>query len=493
MTDRPVVLAVDQGSSSTKCIAVAENGSILGSATVPVSRAHPGPGWVEQDATELWSSVLEAIDLVAAQVGPPIAALGIASQRESALVWDRVTGEPAGPVLGWQDRRTADRARQLRADDRAGLVEQVTGLPIDPMFSALKFQWLLDAADPDRVRSRAGELAVGTIDAWLSFRLTGAHVIELGNASRTQLVDLARGQWDDRLLELFGVPRAVLPEIRSSDAHSTSRPLPRLGSVPVTAVLADSHAALFAHGVRSPGAVKATYGTGSSIMGLSPAGRPVASGLTRTIAWATDAAEMAFEGNILSSGATVAWLADLLGRDADDLARLASDCPPDHGADIVPAFSGLGAPRWDGDARASITGLTFGSGAAQLARAAFESIALQVEDVLVAAEASLDRRIDTVLVDGGPVANDWLCQLQSDLSQRTVLRPAVSECSALGVAQLAGISADLWTDDEVRAWPTVLSTFEPSMAPEDAARRRARWHDAVERTRSRIHTPKEPA
>jgi glycerol kinase len=488
-----VVLAVDQGSSSTKCIAVARNGEILGSAAVPVSQSHSRPGWVEQDADELWTSVLRAIDLVAAQVEAPIAALGIANQRESALVWDRATGEPVGPVLGWQDRRTAHTAQQLLADDRDRIVEQLTGLPIDPMFSALKFQWLLDSVDPDRVRSKAGELAVGTIDAWLIFRLSGEHAIELGNASRTQLVDLEQGQWHDHLLDLFAVPRTALPEIRASDAHSTSRPLPRIGSVPVTAVLADSHAALFAHGVRTPGAVKATYGTGSSIMGLSPADRAAGSGLTRTVAWSTDAVAMAFEGNILSSGATVAWLADLLGRSTDDLAQLAAACPSDHGVDIVPAFSGLGAPWWNGDTRASIMGLTFGSGAAQLARAALESIALQVEDVLIAAEASLDRRIDTVLVDGGPAANDWLCQVQSDLSQRTVLRPAVSECSALGAAQLAGVSAGVWNDDDVRAWPTVITTFEPNMAPAEAARRRARWHEAVEATRSRIPTPKEPA
>jgi glycerol kinase len=486
-----VVLAVDQGTSSTKCIAVASDGSTLASATVRVSQSHPQPGWVEQDAEELWSSVLRAVDTVVSRIETPIAALGITNQRESAVLWVRATGEPVGPVLGWQDRRTAATARRLLDEGHGASVARVTGLPISPMFSALKFQWLLDQADPHRARSRAGELALGTVDAWLQFRLTGEHAIELGNASRTQLVDLESGSWDAGLLDLFRIPLDVLPEIRSSIAHSSTRPLHRIGSVPVTAVMADSHAALYAHGVRSPGAVKATYGTGSSIMGLSAA-EFAADGLTRSIAWSTDAVTMAFEGNILSSGGTISWLADLLGSTPGDLAGRAAESPTDHGVVLVPAFSGLGAPWWDEDARASITGLTFASDAAHLARAAFESIVLQVEDVLASADAATGHRVETVLVDGGPAANDWLCQLQSDLSQRTVHRRRMGEGSALGVAQLAGASAGLWSDLEARSWPTTIDTFEPIMSQKDAAAQRTRWSDAVAATRTSTHITEEP-
>jgi glycerol kinase len=477
----PVVVAIDQGTSSTKVVVVDAAGAITASATVAVGQTHPRPGWVEQDAEEILASVLRALAEATAGFGDRIVGVGLSSQRESALAWDRATGTALGPVLGWQDRRTGGTAADLTEAGNGDLVRSVTGLPIDPMFSALKFGWLLDAVDPDRSRSRAGEICVGTVDSWLLFKLTGEHRIEAGNASRTQLLNLTTLDWDDRLLTLFGVPRAALPAIVASSAPSAEL-LPGCGLPPHTRVLAvmcDSHAALYAHGVRAAGAVKVTYGTGSSIMGLTDAaGSTSAGGLVRTIAWQTDATAYAFEGNILSTGATMVWLGGLLGSTPAALFAQAEAAPADHGIDLVPAFAGLGAPWWDENAHALVIGLGLGSGAADLARAAAESIPLQIEDVLAAADAD-GARIDRILVDGGPAGNDWLMQLQADLSQRDVVRPDVAALSALGVAYLAGVQAGVWTDADVLALPRTVTTFTPELDADRSRHRRQRWLAAV--------------
>jgi glycerol kinase len=477
----PVVVAIDQGTSATKVVVVDAAGGVVASATIAVGQTHPQPGWVEQDAEEIYASVQRGLAEAAAGFGDRIVGVGLSSQRESALVWERATGAALGPLLGWQDRRTGGTAADLTAAGHGGLVRDVTGLPIDPMFSALKFGWLLDAVDPDRRRSRAGEICVGTVDSWLLFRLTGEHRIESGNASRTQLLNLATLDWDDRLLALFGIPRAVLPTVVASSAPSAE--LLEVPSLPprtrVLAVMCDSHAALYAHGVRAPGAVKVTYGTGSSIMGLTDAaGSSTAGGLVRTIAWQTDATAYAFEGNILSTGATMVWLAGLLGSTPAALFALAEAAPADAGIDLVPAFAGLGAPWWDENAQAVVIGLGRGSGAADLARAGAESIPLQIEDVLAAADAD-GARIDRILVDGGPAGNDWLMQLQADLSQRDVVRPDVAALSALGVAHLAGVQAGLWTDADVLALPRTSTEFTPGLDADRSRRRRQRWLAAV--------------
>lgn len=473
----PVIVAVDQGTSSTKAIVLDRAGRLMTTRTTSIAQSHPRPGWVEQDPTEILESVADLLADLAVEFGGRIAGIGISTQRESALVWDRRTGKPLAPMLGWQDRRTSDDAERLLASGCGDAVLAASGLPIDPMFSALKFQRMLDEVDPDRVRSRAGEIAVGTVDAWLMFHLTGAHRIEAGNASRTQLVGLDSGQWDPALLELFRVPEQVLPEIASSDEPATVRGhLGLAAGLPVAAVLADSHAALYGHGVRSPGPVKATYGTGSSIMALAPAGVGAPPGIARTIAWRLGAeTSYAFEGNILSTGATLVWLSGLLGRTPAELMALAEKVEPLHGVDLVPAFAGLAAPWWNDRAQAVIRGFTLGTDAATLARAAADSVALQIEDVVGAlVEAGVP--VDELLVDGGPSANDWLVQLQSDLSQRRVRRARIPELSAYGAAALAATTVGVDVTDEGPS----ADEFLPRLASEVAQRRRRAWRESVD-------------
>ncbi|GAA2250599.1 FGGY-family carbohydrate kinase [Herbiconiux moechotypicola] len=414
-----------------------------------------------------------------------VVGLGISNQRESALVWRRSDGRPMGPVLGWQDRRTAARVREAERRGWLDVVEEKSGLPLDPMFSALKLQWLLDQVDPDRSQSRSGKLAVGTVDSWMAFVLTGEHRIEMGNASRTQLFALDVLDWDDQLLEIFNVPRACLPEVFASNVPTAPvRGLPGIrDGVRIYGALGDSHAALFAHGARTPGDVKATYGSGSSIIGLAGDRVPRASGLVRTIAWSTDVPAYAFEGTVLSTGATLLWLAQLLGTDPAGLSALAQSSEAQDHVDLIPAFAGLGAPYWDDDAVALVCGFGLGTSRAELARAAFESIALQTEMLFRCVADATGEQVGRVLVDGGPTQNDWLMQLQADLSQRTVSRSNVAELSALGAAHLAGVSSGFWTSEECITLAKDVSTFVPAMDPLVAAARRERWRSAVERSR----------
>ena len=487
-----VIVAVDQGTSSTKALAVDVAGNVVGWGSVAVGQQHPQPGWVEQDAVEIADSAVEAVRLAVEGIADRVVGVALSTQRESAVIWDRATGEPLGPVLGWQDRRTVADAHELAAGGagRAERVRAITGLPLDPMFSALKFAWLLDRVDPGRERSNRGELALGTVDSWLVHRLTGQFRIEAGNASRTALLDLATVDWSDELLELFRIPRATLPPVFASDAPT--EPVTGLPMLPagtrIHAVLGDSHAALFGHGARTPGSVKVTLGTGSSIMGLLESRGATPDGLVTTIAWSDPAPSYAFEGNILSTGATLVWLADVLETTPADLAALAAetdrDADPGRGVDLVPAFSGLGAPWWDDDARAIISGFDLSTTRAELARAAVESIPLQIDDVLCAAESSIGRRFDTILIDGGPAANDWLAQLLADLSQRRVQRPDVAGLSALGAAHLAGIGAGIWTAEDVLALDRNGTTFEPIMSPDRARARRERWRAAIDLART---------
>lgn len=494
-----VIMAVDQGTSSTKVVAIDETGAVVGWSSVALSQEHPHPGWVEQDADAIVASVITGIERVVcdldAGLDERVVAVAISSQRESAVAWDRATGRPLGPMLGWQDRRTVGAAQALESAGHGERVREITGLPIDPMFSALKFAWLLDAVDPDRSRSAAGEIMLGTVDSWLVHALTGEHRIEVGNASRTQLLDLDTLDWSDELLELFRVPRAALPLVVASDAPSA--PITAVPSLPdgtrIAAVLGDSHAALFGHGARMAGAVKVTLGTGSSIMGLLEADAPARAGLVKTVAWGTPDAAYAFEGNILSTGATLVWLAELLEISTAELVELAEsvpdagvdDDPGASGIDLVPAFAGLGAPWWDDTARAVITGFDLGTSRATLARAAVESIALQIDDVLAAAEQGAATRFETILIDGGPAANDWLAQLLADLSQRRVQRPDSAGLSALGAVHLAGIATGVWLPEEVLALGREATVFVPRLDPALAAARRARWHTAVRLSRGR--------
>jgi glycerol kinase len=463
------ILAIDQGTSATKAVLVDAAGEIVARGSAPVALGTPRPGWVEQDANEIWASVQTAV--AACLTDQHVTAVGLSTQRESLLLWDRATGEPLGPMLSWQDQRTVADCAALREHDDT--VRAISGLPLDPMFSATKARWLLDAY------GRQG-VCLGTVDSYLLFRLGGGHVIEAGNAARTQLLDVRDGDWSPALLELFGVPRDVLPDVIPSTGpfpHTLGlAPLP--DGTPVRAVLGDSHAALFAHAGWRPGQVKATYGTGSSIMALGDPAHWTPGGLCLTIAWELDGQlAHAFEGNIRSTGATLTWLANLLNTTPDALAAQAADSA--DGVHLVPAFGGLAAPWWDDEAVGLISGLTFASKPPQLARAALESIAFQVEDTV----AAIDAPVDTLLVDGGPTANRTLMQLQADTSGRAVARSLTPELSALGVAHLAGRVAGVWTQAQLEALDRPRELYVPREAPESRQARVAAWHAAVARAR----------
>lgn len=481
--DDAVVVAIDQGTSSTKALVLDRRGAVTTLPPIPLGRTHPAPGWVEQDAEEILASVVDSLTAVCEEFGEHVAAVGLSNQRESVVVWDRATGAALGPVIGWQDRRAAGRAVEL-ALDHAEWVRRASGLPLDPMFSALKLQWILDEIDPDRRRSVAGEIAVGTVDSWLLFRLTGEHRIEAGNASRTQLLNIETGRWDERLLRLFSIPHAVLPRVVPSDAPSALiEGIPGTDhGIRVRAVLGDSHAALFAHGARRPGSVKVTYGTGSSVMGIAADGGQAwdSHALVETIAWARgEHVTRAFEGNVLATGATVHWLAQLFDCDVDRIDRLARTVPDAGGVTIVPAFAGIGAPWWDPAAKAVMTGFDLGTNPGHVARAAFDSIAFQIEDVVRVAEKSLGIRIPALLADGGPSRNDWLMQLQADVSSRTVQRSENAALSGLGAAHLAGLAAGVWSDSEVDHIRARHEAFEPGRDPVHVQQGQAAWRNAL--------------
>lgn len=478
-----VILAVDQGTSSTKTLTMDPSGRILSRALVSVSRQHPKPGWVEQDPIEIRDSVVKAMRDCTAELDHAVVGMGLSTQRESAVIWDAQTGQPLGPILGWQDRRTAGEARDLVDSGAGAMVTSKTGLIIDPMFSALKFKWLLDQVDPDRRRSRAGQIKAGTIDSWLVHCFSGAHRIEAGNASRTLLMNLDTLSWDEDLLLLFNIPRQVLPEIEASNAPIEVKPEFGLDGLQIRSVMGDSHSALYAHGIREPGQVKVTYGTGSSVMGLLGENGQISSGLVRTLAWQDNASHFAFEGNILSTGATAVWLSKVLNLSVDDLGELAGSVESSDNVNLVPAFAGLGAPWWDEQAEAALSGFNLGTTAAHIARAAFESTVLQIEDILTEAEKSTGNRIVQVLADGGPTSNSWLMQLQADLSQRKVRRSGVPDLSALGVAQMASIASGHSSFESHIAAQSATDEFEPNVPAKASTIRRQSWTRAVARTR----------
>ncbi|MFC5805027.1 FGGY family carbohydrate kinase [Streptomyces formicae] len=485
-----MILALDQGTSSTKALLVDADGAVRGTAARPLSQSHPGPGRVEQDPEELWASVAgAAADLLAAHPGADIAGVALSTQRESVLAWEAATGEPLSPLLSWQDRRGAAHCAQLAAGDEARKITARTGLPVDPMFSATKAAALLDELDPGRRACRSGRIRVGTVDAWLLRRVTGRDVTELGNASRTQLLDLGTGTYSPYLLDLFGVPRAALPEpTASTGPFGSADGLPGVrAGTPLAAVLADSHAALFAHSAGRTGVVKATYGSGSSVMALAPdAAEGLPAGLARTVAWQLpgERPALALEANIAASGTAVRWAAQLLGTDERTLAALAEGAG-DSAAVLVPAFEGLGAPYWDRQAVAVLTGFTQAAPRAGLARAAIESVAFQIAETV----ALFDRALGpapALHADGGASANTTLMQLQADLCARPVRVGAHPESSALGAAHLAGLNLGLWTAKELRLRAdeaTAATTVNPRR---DAGWRRERlthWRDAVRRSR----------
>ncbi|QLQ36732.2 FGGY family carbohydrate kinase [Micromonospora robiginosa] len=482
MADGPLVLAVDQGTSSTKALLVDAAGKVVARAVAPVTERQPRPGWVEQDADELWHSVRAAVtSCVEPAVAHRIEAVGLSTQRESLVLWDRRTGEPLGPLLSWQDQRTNDACRDLTASGSGPLVRSASGMPLDPMFSALKARWLLDIHDPERRRAKAGELCLGTVDSWLLSRFGGEHVTEVGNASRTQLLNIDTRQWDERLLDLFGVPAAVLPRVVGSggDFPAVRDLWPVPDGVPVRAVLGDSHAAMFAHAGWRPGVVKATYGTGSSVMAVGDGGDSPQ--LCRSVAWDIDGPVHAVEGNIRATGRTLSWLAELFGTDVQ---TLLDEAPPASGpVQFVPAFGGLGAPWWDPDATAMLSGLTLGTRRGDLAAAALHAVAHQVDDVVTAVESTVGE-VRLLLCDGGLTRSGRLMQTQADVGGRLVGRSAEQDLSCLGAADAAGLVAGLWTRADLEGRVRPVDEYHPATDRAVRAAQRARWHTAIDRARS---------
>lgn len=482
------ILAVDQGTTNTKALLVDAQGNRRAEASQPVGIEFPRAGWVEQDPLDIWHSVVQAIEqCLAAAEHPPIAVIAISNQRESAVAWDRRTGEPVGPLVSWQCRRSAPLCEQLRREGKAPLIVQRTGLAVDPMFAASKFRWLLDHADRGHERAANGEICVGTVDSWLLWNFTGgnAHLCDMTNASRTQLFNIHTLEWDQELLDIYQVPRAALPDIRHSSSEFGESV--QIGSLPagtpIGSMIGDSHGAMYGHGKYAPGTVKATYGTGSSLM--TPLSDVLLSehGLSTTIGWADREVVHALEGNIYVTGAAVQWVRDLLGyEETSAVAELAASVPTTDGLYVVPAFVGLGAPHWDDNARGLITGLTRGNNRQHLARAVIESIAYQIRDVFDVMAAESPAPLSVLLADGGASRNDMLMQFQADILGCPVLRNNSTVLSALGAAYLAGLTAGIWkAQDEIAALPRPTDRFEPQMPEEERQALYAGWKEAIAR------------
>jgi glycerol kinase len=483
MMDRALVLAIDQGTTNTKALLVDRTGAVIAAASRPMSVDYPEPGWAEQSAEAIWTAVRAVVDELA---GHPrvadIVALAVSNQRESIVVWDAATGKPLAPCVIWQCRRTAAACEALIAAGYGDFVEATTGLGINPLFPASKIAWLIDRIPDGRARAAAGAIKAGTVDSWLLWNFTGGkvHATDHSNASRTQLYDTERLVWSDDLSALFGVPRAMLAEVRSSDsrfgetaAGATALP----AGLPVHGMMGDSHAALFGHGVRTPGIVKATYGTGTSLMSLVPERVRSRHGLSGTIAWSLgDTVWHALEGNISVSGQTVAFMASLIGlKDAAALADLAMSVPSSNGVAFVPALVGLGAPHWRNDVRGEISGLTLGTQPAHLARAAVEAVAFQVADVFAAMEADIGAPLDGLSVDGGASRNDFLMQFQADILNRPLRRGKFPEVSALGAASVAFHGLGMAMTDAGEG----QTLFTPALPAEARERHLAGWRKAV--------------
>ena len=486
------VIALDQGTTSSRAIVFDRGGNIRSVAQRETTQHFPQPGWVEQDAQEIWETQAEvAVEALgsAGIDGSRIAAVGITNQRETTVIWDRHTGEPVGNAIVWQDRRTADACEDLR---RAGAEDRVrarTGLLLDPYFSGTKIAWILEHVSGARERAEAGELAFGTVDSWLAFRLSGGrlHVTDATNASRTLLYDIHAGDWDAELLDLLGVPRALLPEVQESSAvYGEITAIEELAGVPLAGIAGDQQAALMGQLCTERGSVKTTYGTGCfALLHTGTAPQPSERGLLTTIACSTDGQpRYALEGSVFTGGAVVRWLRDGLGliRSADEVEPLAASVRDSGGVVLVPAFTGLGVPHWDPHARGTIVGLTLGTGAGHIARAALEGIAFQVAELLDALAADAGAVPAEMRVDGGAARNDLLMQFQADVLGLPVVRPEVTESTALGAAYLAGLAVGYWREVEELAenW-RVERRFEPGLPEDRVSGLRASWARAVER------------
>jgi glycerol kinase len=489
------ILALDQGTTSSRAIVFDAAAGVRAVAQKELIQRYPRPGWVEQDPREIWSSQVSVAAEALSRAGVSahdIVAIGIANQRETTIVWNRRTGEPVCDAIVWQDRRTAPFCERLKRQGLEPLFESRTGLVIDPYFSGSKVRWILDQVPGAREAAERGELAFGTVDSWLVWKLSGGkrHVTDASNASRTLMFNIHAGVWDDKLLGILGVPRSMLPEVvPSSGEVALTDPDLYSARIPITGIAGDQQAALFGQCCHLPGMAKNTYGTGCFLlMNTGDVPSHSKSRLLATVAWKIgDRTEFADEGSIFIGGAVVQWLRDGLGliRSAEEVERLAASVPDSGGVHFVPAFTGLGAPYWDPNARGVICGLTRGSTGGHLARAALESMAFQTADVLRAMQADAGIAVAELRVDGGAARNNLLMQFQADLLGVRVVRPRNTETTALGAAFLAGLAVGYWSDrDQLASLWAEERQFEPRMSRDKAAERYAGWRDAVARARS---------
>jgi glycerol kinase len=509
------ILALDQGTTSSRAILFDHGGSVVALAQQEFGQIFPQPGWVEHDARQIWATQLavarecikkmpqaqserapSATNSIAASIPsrPQILAVGITNQRETTLLWDRKTGEPVANAIVWQDRRTAGRCDALKEQGHAELIQQKTGLVLDAYFSGTKLQWLLDEVPGVRARAEKGDLAFGTIDSWLVWKLTGGrvHVTDVSNASRTLLFDLHSMQWDDELLGLFNIPRAVLPEVVASSGVIAETDAEMFGvPVKIAGIAGDQQAATFGQACLSPGMAKNTYGTGCFML-MNTGAKPVASQnqLLTTVGWRLGADRQrdtyCLEGSVFMGGATIQWLRDGLQiiESAAQVQELAAGVPDTGDVYLVPAFAGLGSPNWDPYARGALVGMTRGTTRAHIARAALEAIALQSADVFAAMSKDAGLPLQELRVDGGASCNNLLMQMQADFSGVPVLRPRIIETSALGAAYLAGLAVGFWSDTgEIQSRWRIDQTFEPQLSPDERSVKLARWHKAVEKSR----------
>jgi glycerol kinase len=489
------ILAFDQGTTSSRALLFDEHGAVRSVAQREFTQIFPEPGWVEHDPEEIASSqiavALEALAQAHAQPSD-VAAIGITNQRETTIVWDRATGQPIYNAIVWQDRRTAAFCNQLKAQGHENLIQQGTGLLIDAYFSASKISWILEHVPKARELAEAGRLAFGTVDTWLIWKLTGGrvHITDASNASRTMLFNIHSGHWDQDLLDLFRIPESMLPDVRpSSEVYGEVSDVPRLNGIPIAGIAGDQQAALFGQRCTTPGLTKNTYGTGCFML-QSTGNRAVASThrLLTTVAWRIgNTTDYALEGSVFVGGAVVQWLRDGLGiiRTSSEVEALANSVPDNGGVYFVPAFVGLGSPHWDSSARGALFGLTRGSGRGHIARAALESIAYQVADLMDAMQTDTRTPLQELRVDGGASANDSLMQFQADILGVPVVRPTMTESTALGAAYLAGLGSGFWKEVQaISELPREERRFEPRMPRSQAQDMRARWNEAISRTKS---------
>ena len=489
------ILALDQGTTSSRAIVFDHAGTLVASAQKEFHQHYPQPGWVEHDPLEIWASQRATAAEALAKAGlsaADIASVGVTNQRETTVVWDRATGQPVCNAIVWQDRRTAGFCAQLKRDGREPFVSEKTGLRLDPYFSGTKLRWILDNVPGVRTRAEQGQLCFGTIDSWLVWQLTGGkiHVTDATNASRTLLCNIHTGDWDDELLALFSIPRALLPEIKSSSeiVGHIAAGLPAAGA-PIAGIAGDQQAALFGQACFTPGMAKNTYGTGCFLL-MNTGDKPIASqnNLLTTVAWRIGGeTEYALEGSVFIGGAVVQWLRDELQlvRDAGELNALAASVPDAGGLVLVPAFAGLGAPHWDPYARGTLVGITRGTNRAHFCRAALEAIAFQSADLIACMEKDSGLPLKELRVDGGASRSQPLLQFQADLLNTTVVRPKCIETTALGAAYLAGLAVGFWSSraDITRNW-TADTTFTPARDRTAIAALRHNWNRALDRAKN---------